>query len=969
MFSYEGMLTRMLSLANIIIVSSAARRLSYWHLIEPALFEDTYTTHIETILRSVTRRLGLASPSQLFEAYASSLAYSIIAAKKDGLTFPPHILGYENRKECAHATFPLFTPSNVLAETAGDPATAILGQRQFENHCKVIQKPVAAGIKDCFGDIVGQHLLLKPPKSSPDEGTLDPLLLQRTRAESATAFHVLLASKLDTVVSAILHTMLDYDCSPTGAIASALRDVDVKKGEMAQIFIALVEYRRAENFITHQPTLPCYTVSTILQCLEWLRGTAPWKGHETSLTYHVLQDLFFGIENSFLVNEQVRLLNSICVWVAYLHEVFDNATLLHVLMRGTISLMRYSDLARGAQSILNWSFMRYRQRAQTNRRFPDILIGVCRLAYDFSLASEPSTKELGHDLRQWIDEQAIMVSQVAELRQQVLLALPAWSHSPGGDLAKLIKAVTASSVSRSLNDSAITSNKFRFAVGLADYAMKKQYGEDEFANTDFWRLKENIPESNRLSREDVDAFANLLIWNKGLIRGFGSDLLTPRKHEPSRGEPLPVIISSLLKLLGGSDVSRRHAAYRTLRAIAGVSGFSTLDKGFTEEVRYLQDFSFDPISRPTADINELSSEAYLESSKDFVSWIGIICTLLSDLSASKHTYLAPIRPVLKSDALFAEDMLPILVQYLLQGPDGQMYCETLSRYFESVLRFEHAAMPCVRSIIDIVLHLRKIPPPQSSDLLGYNKWLAIDFVLLARNAITCGSYTTAVLFLELAAENGSRNLTEDASVEQIMYHIYSNIDEPDGFYGIKPLDLRKFLINGFHHENQWDKAFRFHGAVLEAGSKEPRDMEGLLQSIHAFGFSHLANKTSQNLFGDMSTCLNYQLGWRTETWDLPEREQEQSSDSSLYFALRAIHVQRDQDVGHDVVRCAMFREMERLRNLGSENVAQIREVIQTLVCLYQISQSTYEPFATLVSSKNTDMREWAPFTRVEAGIE
>ncbi|KAK0188952.1 hypothetical protein F5146DRAFT_1204581 [Armillaria mellea] len=878
MLSYEGMLTRMLSLANIIIVSSAARRLSYWHLIEPALFEDTYTTHIEAILRSVTQRLGLASPSQLFEAYASSLAYSIIAAKKDGLKFPPHILGYENRKECAHATFPLFTPSNVLAETAGDPATAILGQRQFENHCKVIQKAVAAGIKDCFGDIVGQHLLLKPPKSSPDEGTLDPLLLQRTRVESATVFHVLLASKLDTVVSAILHTLLDYDCSSTGAIASALRSVDAKKGKMAPIFIAL-------KFITHQPTLPCYTISTILQ------------EHQKSLTYHVLQELFSAIEKS------------ICVWVAYLHEVFENATLLHVLMRGTISLMRHSDLARGAQSILNWSFMRYCQRAQTNRRFPDILIGV---------SSEPSTKELGHDL-------------LADLRSQVLLALPAWSHRPGEALEELFTEIRASSVSNSLND-----------IALADRAVQKQYGEDEFANTDFWRLKENIPESNRLSRED------------GLIRGFGSDLLTPRKHEPSRGVPLPSIISSLLKLLGGSDVSRRHAAYRTLRAIAGVSEISTLDKGFTEEVRFFEDFSFDPISRPTADINELSSEAYLESSKDFVSWIGLICTLLSDLSANEHTYFTQISPVLKSDALFAEDMLPILVQCLLQGPDGQKYCETLSRYFESVLRFEHAAMPCVRSIIDIVLHLRNIQPPGSSDLLGYNRWLAIDFVLLARNAITCGS---------LAAENGSRDLAEDALVEQVMYHIYSNIDEPDGFYGIKPLDLRKFLINGFHHENQWDKAFRFHGAALEAGSKDPQDMEGLLQSIHAFGFSHLANKTSQNFFGDMSTCLNYQLGWRTETWDLPEREQEQSSDSSLYFALRI------RMSGHDVVRRAMFREMERLRNLGSENVAQIREVIQTLVCLYQISQSTYEPFPTLVLSKNTDVKEWAPFTRVEAGIE
>ncbi|KAK0501309.1 hypothetical protein EDD18DRAFT_731100 [Armillaria luteobubalina] len=965
---YEGMLTRMLSLANIIIVSSAARRLSYWHLIEPALYEDTYTMHVEAILRSATQRLGLTSPSQLFEAYASSLAYSIIAAKKDGLKFPPHILGYENRKECAHATFPLFTPSNVLAETAGDPATAILGQRQFENHCKVIQKPVAAGIKDCFGVIVGQHLLSKPPKSSPDKGGLGPLLLERTRVENAPAFHVLLASKLDTVVSAILHTLLDYDCSPTGAIAIALRNVDVERGRMAQIFLALVEYRRAEKFITHQPTLPCYTVSTILQCLEWLRATDPWKEHEQSLTYHVLQDLFSAIEKSFLVNEQVRLMNSICVWVAYLHEVFENATLLHVLMRGTISLMRHSDLARGAQSILNWSFMRYCQRAQTNRRFPDILIGVCRLAYDFSLASEPSTKELGHDLRQWIDKQAVMVSQVPDLKNQVLLALPAWSHRPGGTLKGLLIDVDAPSVSHSLNDSAITSNKFRFVVPLADYAVHEQYSEDEFANTDFWRLKENIPESNRLSREDVDAFANLLIWNKGLIRGFGSDLLTPKKHEPSHGQLLPTIISSLLKLLGGSDVSRRHAAYRTLRAIAGDSVLPMLEKGFTEEVRYLQEFSFDPISRPTADINELSSEAYLKSSKDFVSWIGLICTLLSDLSANQHTYFTQISPVLKTDALFAEDMLPILVQCLLQGPDGQKYCETLSRYFESVLRFEHAAMPCVRSIIDIVLHLRNISP-QSNDLLGYNKWLAIDFVLLARNAITCGSYTTAVLFLELAAENGSRSLAEDVSVEQVMYHIYSNIDEPDGFYGIKPLDLRKFLINGFHHENQWDKAFRFHGAALEAGSKDPRDMEGLVQSIHAFGFSHLANKTSQNFFGDMSTCLNYQLGWRTETWDLPEREQEQSSDSSLYFALRAIHVQRDQDVGHDFVRRAMFREMERLRNLGSENVAQIREVIQTLVCLYQISQSTYEPFPTLVMSKNTDVREWAPFMRVEAGIE
>jgi ataxia telangiectasia mutated family protein len=257
----------------------------------------------------------------------------------------------------------------------------------------------------------------------------------------------------------------------------------------------------------------------------------------------------------------------------------------------------------------------------------------------------------------------------------------------------------------------------------------------------------------------------------------------------------------------------------------------------------------------------------------------------------------------------------------------------------------------------------------SKDALGHDKWLDISFRLLGSTAITCGAYTTALLFLELAAEYNILAPSEDPHAEAILFDIYSHIDEPDGFYGIKTQDLRHFLVKRFHHEKQWDKAFRFHGAAVEAGSNVPSEVEGVLQSLHAFGFHNLAINALQNAPSATQATFHssemvYHLGWRTETWDLPSNGEERNSGAPLYHALRAIYRERDGQSVDNVVRMCSFGQMEQLRALGDENLFEIRQITQNLMCLNQVRQWRTKKNQQDLAIKQATFGSWA-----RAGIE
>src|SRR3984957_16226954 len=230
--SHERMITRLLSLGNIMVASSEVRRGPYWHALEISLYASAYSRHIEAVLVGVSERLGLTSFSMLFEAYASQIAFSIRRAGRDFLQFPPHLLGFRDRKECAEVMLRAFTPTNLIA--GGTPQDIDHGRTLFENHCENIEKSTEDGIRECFGDIVGLQIATwmdVEAEAEVDSEVLTEELDKRLKHVTMFTnrpgdFDDILRQNIDGVVAAILRTFGDQDISPDGAIFFALRPFD-----------------------------------------------------------------------------------------------------------------------------------------------------------------------------------------------------------------------------------------------------------------------------------------------------------------------------------------------------------------------------------------------------------------------------------------------------------------------------------------------------------------------------------------------------------------------------------------------------------------------------------------------------------------------------------------------------------------------------------------------------------------------
>ena len=966
----------MLSLGNIMVVSSAVRRGPYWHLLETCLHSQQYSDHIESILTGVAARLGMASLSILFEAYASQIAYSISQSNGDFTDVPPRLLGYRDRRQSAEATFSLFTPTNIL--TNARPA--------FERHCQLLQKSPVDGLREYFGNIVG--LLIVSWMLGPPDGEIIHLI---QNAVDIGDFQSTLEENVDAIVVTILRSLGDQDFSINGPIITSLQAIN-ETNKIAPIFQALNQYRSADDkFACHVPNLPAFPTQNTLESLHWLSSTIP-SAYTKATTYHVLQQLMREIYTTPLVNEQYRLINAMTLWMAYRRQDFNDLTLLHTVVHGASLFLSQYDLARSAQSILEWAFRCYRKNKLKDSRLSDVLIRICYIAHGFaSDTRDRSTSQMGSTLLNWIEGQVDSLSAVMEI--PILQALTVWPQAPSEKLMPIYKQITTQTLTAVLEDHRITSNKFRLVRQIQDHTQFETDAQSQFAKFYFWRLKDCMPLPGRLQDEDVQSFTTLLAKNFGKIGSFNveqPDPNAPRSRHRNLSKNKDSILNSsaardaitlgIFLMLEDDDPSHVSNAYQTLRLLTSVPSpdhqFVHLPSDYRAELELVKTYRCLSIIRPVVNIHDmLKSDLYFESAINFSKWISLITVLLSDTLATTDPYFGQLSSLLISDTDFADQVLPILVHTLLlhnsKQAEPHSYRTTLSEYFTMILSSKNTDLSCIRVVVDVVLHLRNFNP-RPEDALAYNKWLEVDFALLARAAILCGAYTTALLFVETAMEQQSSQ-GEDSMTEEVLFEIYAHIDEPDGFYGIETKDLHQFLIKRLHHEKQWDKAFRFHGASLEAGRARMGEGDGLLQSFHYFGFDRLAIDTLRNSAGQSrdnhtTSLMDYRLGWRTETWDLPDRAKE-SSSAPLYRSLKAVYRERDPRIVEDIIRSSLFEEMERLQSLGAENLVEIRSASQDLMCLGEILSWMRQDRQALLKPDKISLENWKPFVNLSEQFE
>lgn len=1012
MISYEHMLTRFICLANIMIASSAVRRGPYWHLLETCLYSQNYVPHVESVLTVAADRMGLKHFSELFEAYASQIAYSIRISQQDFFRFPPHLLGYKDRKECAEATFTAFSPANLLA--GSEEGTE---HNAFARHCNLIGKSVSEGLKTCFADIAGYQIVfwmdeeICSERSSMDEDSIneaDPdsrllAVLQGRFSSLETPDYLkkLLEQHVDGVLCAILRTNGIMDYLKEGEIVKALEGLD-KSDRIVRAFRSLMKFRGRGEFETHSPNLPSFRTPVVLSSLMWFTtrvniSTTP------ATTYHILHRFFADIARCPLVNEQLRLLTCLCIWVSITYSQFKNHTLLRVLINGATSLMSQINLASVAQGILDWSFIHLREVQYDSPHLVETLIHICVVYRDFINAEDDAVKNMGFCLKGWLEDQMCLLSEVSCLRRRVAIALAAWPDELSERQNSIMEDLSCSELSYILDDPYLLSHKFKIARRLKTVIKDLPYEKDQFAKHDFWRLKECIPMS-RLLDEESDAFTGLLLHNSGYIRShpidhlFGRSIgsrhqkLVMQKDDKGRrntgASSKRPIIMSLLDMLVEQSLEIVQIAHHTLRRLSGIELLDTPEYG-SWPTEYRGDISFlkfcsisDDINIQNQDLNDLLQLQLGNGSSDFTTWISSMSTFLCNVLGSEDPFFACLTDMIRNNTSFSEQIFPVLVHALLHRSIGKGSSRSkpstrdiLSLYVQKLLSSESVDVHCHRSLVNLILHLRNYNL-EDSDFLAYNKWLDLDFLLLSTSALQCGAYTTSLLFLEIAMDPDTPGEVDEGVSERILFDIYSHIDEPDGFYGIRTHDLRGFLLRRFQHERQYDKAFQFHGADFEADERSAKGLGGVLKSLQSFGFNKLAMSTLQTHGGDEIQSNNYlssthQLGWRTETWDLPQPSGNENPGSSLYTALRAVHRDRDANAIGSIISRAIFDELQRLRDLGNENLDEIRQVTQTLMSLAQIRLWMSNPIQNDLSTGSVDVNDprWTFFHHINQDFE
>ncbi|KAG9120281.1 Serine/threonine-protein kinase tel1, partial [Ceratobasidium sp. 392] len=945
--SFEGMLTRFIALGNVMVVSSSVRRGPYWHLLETCYHSTSFSRHMESVLVAVSDRMGLTSLSQLFEAYASQIAYSTVLAKKDFAHIPSHILGYKSSRERIEESFKLVGPTLLLSDGLREPMSH--GIKQFQSLCKSIGISESEGLRNCFHDVIGLSIVFYHEESLDNdthflsqEATADlkDVILKRTNDacppdELPQDYFSRIAPLIVVSIVRTINGASDEN------VIGAFRQQG--KASAAKDFETFQYYWGDDDFPVHDPVLPAFGPQTVIASLFWFLESQSNLFVEPHLAYHVAHRLFISINKSPLVNEQLRLLRALSIVVASLKHFRKDWILLRTLIHGYSLLLTQPDLARMAQSALDWclTFVPKHIAAITSGTPRlEVLGRMGRIAYDYTRETDLFMHRLGDKLMDWVEGVAARLEKEAskseesqKLQPEILNVIALWPRQlKYPELTSRAEELDSENMSFILRHYASNASKFRTVHRLLSIAHSDEARSSTFAKADFWHLKSCIPSGDQLQNEDATAFTALLFANKGSIAALTSgqhdahsvDSIHRAHAAKSKRDstpPLLAILVVLFDLVYSEDPSKVFTAYQTIGRLSSLDVDATSFPGTPSTSRSVQQerlffarhvevvIAIEPRS-----IEELSTAEDIKAATiNYSTWVRTVgsyfCAILSSITGQE--YFAQLVDIIYMDDVLAKQLLPVLIHAILQHEEYRLGATKFKRdersarayissYLTELLVQESISTAIIDCVIQIVLHLRNfhpLSPTEPRDWLSYNHWLDIDHRLLSEGALRCGAYTTAMLFLELYQDRthdySDSRITR--STEEILYDIYTHIDEPDGFYGIRSDNVQTHLIRRFHHEGRWDKAFQFLGAMFESPGTSTSSIPGLLNSLQSFGFDNMAMAMingSQN--AQIPSADNgYSLGWRTETWDLPVAAGEFPPGSALYYALRAVHQERD----------------------------------------------------------------------------
>ncbi|KAE8233587.1 hypothetical protein CF326_g1371 [Tilletia indica] len=908
----EETATLVLCAANVAISNSMCRGLAMGHIAEIAWDTTKNRSLVFSTLAQVASRLGFASVKDLYRNFASNVTNELLNVESDPLNIDVEMFGYGSRQEYAQHLL-LEVGSTMLLHEKPE------GLTHFSSLARLTGMDEGVALSKCFTRVAAHRLIwiVRDLAKKTEHKDLYSLAWSHARDQLAIDMrlhpeqvHDLLAHNLHDVIAAVLKMFYDPDSMVTvqkdGSFLDKMGDIDLNTCECIDQMRS--SGRQPHKWRMHEPYATYAEGTAVYHALATI-NVAICVGDETSAEtyseaeiYNPIHLLLESIFRDQFVNDQLRHIDGLKLWIAYNCDSVLNCPIVHrTILHGAALAMQKAELAASATALINWCIMHLALDSvePTDQLGEDLLLAA-EAAFRYSQSKEQSdSQEFGSSQLYVLEKRALELCALRTARERTVRAICAWPRRLGADLAVIVNEVQLDDTRLALMQMrglGIEAHHLEPVTAKLHAQQSSDAEREHFAQNDFWHLLVMIGESReRMSSQPYnvqsaaalgDSIANLIHALDGRIRAPSlkalnelSDLtvldIPPKKVgnvkllcERGCSKLKEHILSRLLRDLHATDSQVMSSAYHMLRRLKLADPHperfrSHWENSGSEELQNIasaveiDDFippDRKPLPFPT-----------LESARNFDSWvISVAQALLSNLSLHmSDAFLFHSLAVVARDIKLSAELVPIATMVLLAarsaGAAPEELVSELSGHYRQVLQDDNAAKQSWATIIKCLLNVR------ANSVYANSIGIPFDLLLLAQRALQCKLYSTALMFVGLSLDpaqenqpNNSRNGKNtaqhippsfDPKISELLHEIYANIDDPDGFYGIPIPDVQDSYARQLQHEGEWRRALDVHATRFEA------DLQLRGRSSASDGLGQVTNALHQLSYNGLSSML------------------------------------------------------------------------------------------------------------------
>ncbi|CAD0105917.1 unnamed protein product, partial [Aureobasidium uvarum] len=436
-------------------------------------------------------------------------------------------------------------------------------------------------------------------------------------------------------------------------------------------------------------------------------------------------------------------------------------------------------------------------------------------------------------------------------------------------------------------------------------------------------------------------------------------------------QSMHAIVIKLNNLLSSQNRSHVGVAEQCLRSIA--HRFLTLGdhNGAIEFEKVLPNHVIDSIARVyqkdvtgTKDSQKFRREdlwraAKLDINKPFEIWVQNLAVSICRW-AKDDPLVGQLEKLFLTDAKLSPELFPFVVHLALSSEieKEQVVRTYLSESFTAHFG-NHKADTDRKSrlLLESLLYLFTQRILNEKTRMNRLEWLELDYLLAAEAADKCNMPTASLYLGEIGAtpqhvsqssRKSSTTLSNPNSPSnELLLSIYSRVDDPDSFYGVKQPPSLDSVLARVHHEGDGIKGLMLHSARMDAsmrqsGLADESDRYGIIGSVSAMNLSSLTHDLLNRKGGNSTTATTdvmLNAARKLEQWDVSPPQMNGSASSTVYGIFRGLATATNlESVQLDLNR-ALGSSIQHLQDARLDASA-VRATLSSIAVLGEIDELT-----------------------------